>query len=80
MASEVSTSETVTGKFWSWLPFTMILNFVLEGNPLACCRILAAPAPSISSPRKKYVSIGLTRNLKGYDHLQILGHGKSVLS
>ena len=41
--------ETFMGEFWSWLPFTVLLKLVLEGNTIANCRILAASTPSVSA-------------------------------
>ena len=45
MAPSLSMWQTVMGKFWCGLPFTMALNFLLEGNPIACCRILTVSSP-----------------------------------
>ena len=54
MASALSMSATVMGKFQSRLPFTMLLNFVLEGNPIAHFRILAALATDLAQPKMSH--------------------------
>ena len=45
MASSLSMPYTVMGQFHSWLPLSMLLKFVLEGNPIAHCIIMEASAP-----------------------------------
>ena len=47
MASALSMSAHVMGNFWCWLPFTMILNFVMVGNIIALSIILEESDPSI---------------------------------
>ena len=53
MASALSISDTVMGKFRSWFTFNMLLKFVLVRNPISRCRIMSASAPLISNLRKK---------------------------